>query len=92
MLNWFDERFPFRGLCAPASLKLGYKAASEEARIPFRGLCAPASLKLVTRDRQSGIAGAFPGPLCPGLIEAASDQSLSVSVSILSGAFVPRPH
>ena len=61
----------FRGIFAPASLKLGDRSGVDEGSHLFRGIFAPASLKQ-HRLRAQGARnpGPLPGHLRPGLIEA----------------------
>ena len=75
---FFSPRF--RGLCAPASLKRRNRSPPPAVRRRrFRGLCAPASLKPRTRRGPPHPHPRFPGPLRPGLIEAALDPVLPVA-------------
>ena len=69
------------------------RLASVAARIgPFRGLCAPASLKHASDRASFRPPTTFPGPLRPGLIEAAPITPARLGCRALSGAFAPRPH
>ncbi len=66
----FPHRRPFRGLTAPASLKLVSFPASVTSFPTFRGLTAPASLKPDLILLPYSNLWNFPGPHSPGLIEA----------------------
>ena len=59
----------------------------------FRGHLAPASLKPFNSPTHESQYDLFPGPSCPGLIEAYdSDGDLVAVGRAVSGAILPRPH
>ena len=81
----------FRGIPAPASLKLGALAeADHQLGLVFRGIPAPASLKLFDRQRVSPFLECFPGYSCPGLIEASPGASTAAQpIGVFRG--IPAP-
>ena len=82
----------FRGVVAPASLKLDGLYFHVHAPADFRGVVAPASLKLRAMKVEHQLGFRFPGRCCPGLIEAGSISAMLILLYQISGALLPRPH
>jgi len=76
----------FRGLIAPASLKLLSHLPEQYRWDVFRGLIAPASLKRVGLCWVRRRVNRFPGLDCPGLIEATGTKRPPTGITTFSGA------